>query len=152
MEGAEDRQGTRACRKFEEALWSITALTSEAAYSLWAHQVRRAPHLLSRWDRAAPRDIAKGPSVRVHHVDLVINAIPISLRKAVKCGPHAPMWFKARGIKRLSEDVDKGMRDLLSAAIFRFSADFQSPPVRSTAVEISTSNLGIITVLVRTDQ
>ena len=122
MEGAEDRKGTSASRKLEDALWSITALTSEAAYSLWAHQVKRAPHVLSRWDRAAPGDIAKGPSVRVQPVDLVIKAIAISLRKAVKCGPLAPMWFKARGIKRFSEDVDNGIRDLLSAAIFLFSA------------------------------
>ena len=122
MEGADDCMGTSACRKLEDALWSITVLTSGAANSLWAHHVRRAPHLLRRWDKAAPLDIAKGPSVKVHPVDLVIKDIPISLRKAAKCGSLAPMWFKARGIKRFSEDVDNGMRDLLSAVIFMFSA------------------------------
>ena len=67
-------------------------------------------------------DIAKGPFMREQSLGLVTRVVANSLREALKWPTRSPMWFIARGSKRLVEMFWMGHADLSSFPYFSFSA------------------------------
>jgi hypothetical protein len=67
-------------------------------------------------------DKAKGPFVREQPLGLVTRMVANPFSEALKWPPRSPMWFIARGTKRLVEVLWMGPADLASFLYFSFLA------------------------------